>query len=62
MQTLTFARNIEEFQFVIVLVDYNQNSTLLGLENIRNLRFADQVKVFYTGFGMWKDNVKSLSK
>jgi hypothetical protein len=45
---------------VLVLVDYNQNSTLL--ENVRRLPFADQVKVFYTGFGIWKDNVRPISK
>ena len=60
MKTLTFARNIEAFQFVLVLVDYNQNSTLLGLENIRKLPFADQVKVFSTGFGMWRQNVNAI--
>jgi hypothetical protein len=61
MQNLTFSRNIEAFQFILVLVDYNQNSTLLGLENIRNLPFASQVKIFQTGFGMWQNNVTSVS-
>lgn len=61
MKNLTFSRNIEAFQFILVLVDYNQNSTLLGLENIRNLPFASQVKLFHTGFGMWQNNVTSVS-
>jgi hypothetical protein len=38
-------------------VNYNQNSRLLALEKIKKLLFADQVKVFYSGFGMWQPNV-----
>jgi hypothetical protein len=57
MATLTFSRNIDKFQFILVLVDYNQNSSLLNLEGIRKLPFADQIKVFSTGFGMWHHNV-----
>jgi predicted O-methyltransferase YrrM len=60
MKKLTFAKGIKDFQFILVLVDYNQNSTSLALDNIRKLPFADQIKVFYTGFGMWKDNVKPI--
>jgi hypothetical protein len=61
MKNLTFSRNIDAFQFILVLVDYNQNSSLLDLENIRNLPFANQVKIFHTGFGMWQNNVTSVS-
>jgi hypothetical protein len=57
MKTLTFSRDIKDFQFILVLVDYNQNSSLLQLESIRKLPFADQIKVFHTGFGMWQQNV-----
>ncbi len=59
MKTLTFSRNIEDFQFILVLVDYNPNSSLLAMEKIQQLPFANQVKVFNTGFGMWKGNVKA---
>jgi hypothetical protein len=60
MKTLTFSRDIKDFQFIIILVDYNQNSTLLDLKSIKELPFADQIKVFHTGFGMWKHNVSGM--
>jgi hypothetical protein len=60
MKTLIFSRDIEDFQFIIVLVDYNQNSTLLNLESIGKLPFANQIKIFYTGFGMWYHNIKAV--
>jgi hypothetical protein len=49
MKTLTFSRDIKDFQFILVLVDYNQNSRLLALEKIRELPFKDQIKVFTPG-------------
>ncbi len=60
MKTLTFSRDINKFQFILVFVDYNQNSSLLNLESIQKLPFAKQVKVFHTGFGMWHHNVKAV--
>jgi hypothetical protein len=60
MKTLTFSRNIDKFQFILVLVDYNQNSSLLDIESIRKLPFAEQIKVFHTGFGMWHHNVNPI--
>jgi len=61
MKTLTFARDIARFQFVLALVDYNPNSALLDLASLTQLPFADQVKVFFGGFAMWQQNVKSLA-
>jgi hypothetical protein len=60
MKTLRFSRNVEDFQFIVVLVDYNENSSLLALDELVNLSFAKQIKVFRTGFGMWQQNVKPL--
>ena len=60
MKTLMFSRDIKDFQFILVLVDYNQNSHLLALEKIRDLPFANQVKVFYSGFGMWHQKLESF--
>jgi hypothetical protein len=60
MKTLNFSRNIEDFQFILVLVDYNPNSSLLAMEKIRELPFASQVRVFHTGFRMWWHNVVGL--
>jgi hypothetical protein len=60
MKTLTFSRDIKTFQFILVFVDYNQNSSLLNLESIKKLPFSKQIKVFHTGFGMWHRNVNPL--
>lgn len=60
MKTLIFSRDIKDFQFIIILVDYNQNSSLLKFESIRNLPFANQIKIFHTGFGMWQSNVNPI--
>jgi hypothetical protein len=60
MKTLTFSRDIAKFQFILIFVDYNQNSSLLDLESIRKLPFAKQIKIFHTGFGMWHHNVSPL--
>ncbi|HEX2998546.1 MAG TPA: hypothetical protein VHP14_27235 [Anaerolineales bacterium] len=60
MKKLTFSQNIEDFQFIVILVDYNENSSLFEPGNLQKLPFASQVKVFYTGFGMWSQNVKPV--
>jgi hypothetical protein len=60
MKTLIVSRDIDDFQFILVLVDYNPNSTLLKLDSIRQLPFAKQVKVFHAGFGMWQHNVQPI--
>jgi hypothetical protein len=60
MKTLTFSRDINKFQFILIFVDYNQNSSLLNLASIEKLPFAKQVKVFHAGFGMWHHNVKEI--
>lgn len=61
LKTLSFSQNIEQFQFILVLVDYNPNSSILDLQSIADLPFANQVKVFFGGLAMWQQNVKSLS-
>jgi hypothetical protein len=61
MKTLRLSRAIERFQFILVLVDYNPYSTLLDLKRLADLPFADQVKVFFTGFAMWETNLTSIS-
>jgi hypothetical protein len=60
MKALHFSKNIQDFQFIIILVDYNPNSKRLSLEKVRELPFADQIKVFYSGFGMWRQNIRSI--
>ncbi len=62
LKTLTFIKDIKKFQFILILVDYNHHSTRLDLKKFSTLPFADQVKVFFSGFGMWQENVKPLSR
>jgi hypothetical protein len=57
MKTLTVARDIEQFQFILIMVDYNPNSTLFQLDKIAQLPFASQVRIFFSGFAMWKTNL-----
>lgn len=60
MKTLSFSKDISQFQFVLVLVDYNPNSLKLNLDSLAKLPFAKQIRVFFGGFAMWQQNVKSL--
>ena len=61
MKTLSFSKDISQFQFILVLVDYNPNSSKLNLDNLAALPFAEQVRVVEGGFAMWKQNVKLLT-
>lgn len=61
LKTLTILKDISSFQFILVLVDYNQKSKKLQLEKLKNLSFADQIRVYKGGFGLWQENVKPLN-
>lgn len=60
LKTLVFLKSIEQFQFILILVDYNPNSGQLNLQALQNIPFSNQIKIFYSGFAMWKQNVKPL--
>jgi hypothetical protein len=60
LNTVSFSKSIEQFQFILVLVDYNPNSSGLDLQSLSALPFANQIKVFFSGFAMWQQNVKPL--
>lgn len=62
MKSLKFSRDIDDFQFIVIFVDYNPNSKLLDLSKLATLPFADQIKVFYTGFAMWQQNVTLINE
>jgi len=61
LKTLSFSKNIEQFQFILVLVDYNQNSSMLHLTNLADLPFANQIKIYRCGFAMWERDMEPLS-
>jgi hypothetical protein len=61
MKTLTVSKKIEKFQFIVVLVDFNPFSTLFrdAEASLATLDFAPQIKIFHTGFALWRQNLKS---
>jgi hypothetical protein len=61
MKTLSISRDFSRFQFIVVLVDYNPNSSQFSLAKLAHLPFARQIKVFYTGLAMWQQNVESVA-
>jgi hypothetical protein len=60
MKTLRVTRDPGEFQYVLVLVDYNPYSKLLDLERQRDLPFADRLRIFHGGFAMWQNQLDSI--
>ena len=61
MKTLKFARGINKFQIVLILVDYNPNSKLFDIDKLSRLSFVSQIRVFYTGFAMWGSRMEPLT-
>ena len=59
MKTLRISKDIDQYQFILVLVDYNPFSQSLDLEKLKALPFANQVKIAYGGFAMWERNLRS---
>ncbi len=49
LQTLNFSENVEDYKFILVLIDYNPNSTLFGLDKLKQLPFASQISIFEAG-------------
>lgn len=62
LQTLTFTSDVDQYQFIVVLVDYNPYSTLLNIDSLKALPFANQVKIFWGGFAMWQTSLHALSE
>lgn len=60
MKTLKISKDIDEYQFILVLVDYNPYSKQLALEKLGELQFPKLVKVFHSGFAMWEINLESI--
>ena len=61
MQTLRVSRDMAQVRFVVLLVDYNPNSTLLNKTALQALPFASQIRLMCTGFAMWQQNVLPLT-
>jgi hypothetical protein len=61
MKTLTFSRELEAFQFILILVDYNPHSRLYDEEGLKRLPFASQVRLMRSGFAMWRSNLRPIA-
>jgi len=62
METLKFSPDIGQFRFILILVHYNPFSRLLHQEKLSQLSFADQIRIFSSGFAMWDVKMKSVSE
>lgn len=62
MRTLRFSPDIEQFRFILIMVDYNPFSQLLHLDKLSQLSFAAQIRVFYSGFAIWDVGMKSVNE
>lgn len=54
MATLKVSEQLDKFQFIVVLIDYNPHSTLFDPAALAALPFSGQVRLFRTGFAMWQ--------
>jgi hypothetical protein len=62
MRTLTFSSDLSQVHFVLILVDYNPHSRRLNEDKLRRLPFAQQIKIFKSGFALWQHNVPGLTQ
>ncbi len=62
MKTLRITRDVTHFQFILILVDYNPHSLLLDREQLAQLAFAPQIRVFKSGFAMWNANLGAATE
>ena len=62
LRTLTISRRIEDVRFVVVLMDYNPHSRKLDTDALKQLPFAEQVHLFYVGYGLWDLNRAPVTK
>jgi hypothetical protein len=60
LRTLILARELERFQFILILVDYNPHSAQLDLSRLVELPFARQIRLFRAGFALWEAGLESL--
>jgi hypothetical protein len=59
LKTLQISSDFTKTQFILILVDYNPFSTLLDLDRLKQLPFDRQIKILYSGFGMWQQNLEA---
>ena len=62
LQTLTLSPHLCDYQFILILIDYNPNSQLFNPRNLALCSFAKQVRVLHSGFAMWGSNLRSVSE
>jgi hypothetical protein len=61
MKELEISTDPADIQIILGLVDYNPASKLLDYEPIKALPFANQIRIFRSGFGMWEESMPSAT-
>lgn len=57
-----FSKDINDFHFHVVLVDYNPRSQLVerAKAKLKLLPFEKQIRIFYKGFALWQNDGETL--
>jgi hypothetical protein len=56
LKGLPVSRDLKRVKIVLALVDFSPDSTRLKAEELKQLPFADQIKIFHLGYGLWDEN------
>lgn len=56
IKQIKFSENINNYEFIVILIDYNPKSELLDINKLKTLKFANQIKIYNMGFGMFNQN------
>mgnify|MGYP001102406019 FL=1 len=62
LKTLTLSPDLNNYRFILLLVDYNPNSQLFARSTLARLPFASQVRVLHTGFALWDSNLLPVTE
>ncbi len=60
--TLKISREFSDFQFIVILIDYNPGSKLLkeAMPDLKQLPFAKQIRLQRGGLALWDQDVRDL--
>jgi hypothetical protein len=60
--TLKFSRKLCDFQFIVILIDYNPGGKLLkeAMPSLKLLPFAKQIQIRRCGLALWGHDVRDL--
>ena len=56
LKKLPVSRDLKQVKIVLALVDLSPDARRLNAEELKQLPFADQIELFYLGYGLWDEN------